>query len=399
MKAIHHQRGIVAVITVLALFAILAMGGLALAGSHFFSNKARMQTVVDAAALAAAKVIDSGGDAGAATAAANGIFDTNAAAFPELNAARGGDLGVAIEYSNTLIPFAAGTTPEIFVRVRATNFRTDASLMRMGGVNEVDLRASAVAGPSPAVGSACNIAPMLVCGVPGQPAFGYPEGRVQVLKISSNNGPIGPGNFMLARLGGSGGSVVRENMAGAYQDCATTGTTVETQTGNVVGPVAQGMNTRFGSYSAGLSADDYPTDLVTRGPSPQLTYDDATQQVRQGSTVITQSNQLDFSYDDYEAQTASALASDPNAIGALRRLVAVPVANCTGANNGNSTLPLMGFACFFLLQPVNQSGQDSYVFGEARASCPVGGRPGPAPTTAPGPHVLQLYRDQGSPDS
>ena len=54
----------------------------------------------------------------------------------------------------------------MYVRVRATNLRTDASLMRLAGVDEVALRADAVSGPSPSVGSACNVVPMLVCGDP-----------------------------------------------------------------------------------------------------------------------------------------------------------------------------------------------------------------------------------------
>ncbi|MEO6186894.1 MAG: pilus assembly protein TadG-related protein [Steroidobacteraceae bacterium] len=405
MTSRRSQRGIVAIIVVLALFSVTAIAGLALASSHFVSNKSRLQNVLDAAALSSAKVLDQTGNVTTATSAANATLAINAAAFPELAAGMGG-VSVAVQFSNTLAPFTPGSTPGRYVRIRATNFTTDAGLLRVASLPEVQLRASAVAGPSPAIGTACNVAPMLVCGNPtaGAVNYGYPPGSVQVLKIGSGtNSPIGPGNFMLARLGGSGGSVVRENLAGGYQNCATAGTTVETQTGNVVGPVAQGLNTRFGDYGAGLGIADYPPDVVTRQPTPALTYTDDTNTIRQGSTVVTQASQINFNHATYASQVAASnynYSPAPGGSGAFaRREFAVPIANCTGANNGNSTLPLLGFACFFILQPVQQSGQNSFVYGEALQSCAAGGRPGPAPTAAPGPHIIQLYRDAGSPDS
>jgi Flp pilus assembly protein TadG len=57
MKAIatlNRQNGAVLVATVLALFVILGMAGLAIDSGHSFSNKTRLQNSVDAAALAAA---------------------------------------------------------------------------------------------------------------------------------------------------------------------------------------------------------------------------------------------------------------------------------------------------------------------------------------------------------
>ena len=61
----RQQRGIVAVLVTVGLLALLAMVGLALETGHLVLNKSRLQSTVDAAALAAAKVLDQTGSRGA----------------------------------------------------------------------------------------------------------------------------------------------------------------------------------------------------------------------------------------------------------------------------------------------------------------------------------------------
>ena len=53
-----RQGGAVIVLVVVGLVALLAMAGLAIDMGHLGHNKARLQSTVDAAALAAAKVLD-----------------------------------------------------------------------------------------------------------------------------------------------------------------------------------------------------------------------------------------------------------------------------------------------------------------------------------------------------
>jgi hypothetical protein len=62
-------------------------------------------------------------------------------------------------------------------------------------------------------------------------------------------------------------------------------------------------------------------------------------------------------------------------------------------------VPLLGFGCFYLLQEAQQKGNESYIFGQFLEDCRAGGMPGPAPTTVPGPYIIQLYRDFASTDS
>ncbi|MEO7775786.1 MAG: pilus assembly protein TadG-related protein [Steroidobacteraceae bacterium] len=403
-----RQRGVVAVLFTFALFAVAALAGLALDSSHLGTNKARLQTVLDAAALAAAKTLDQTGSTTAATAAANATLTTNRNAFPELAAA--GGLSISIQYSNTLLPFSPGTTPAQFVRVTATNFNTAMSLLRVAGVQQVGLRASAVSGMRP-IGSdppadVCKIAPMMVCGTPGAgpPSYGYALNAVHVLK-SGPSATVGPGNFHLVRLGGNGASDVRENLAGAYPGCVADGNNLETEPGNNSGPTSQGLNTRFGEYQGGgVNAATYPPDVVTRLPSPILTYNKTTNTIRQGSTVVTQASQINYNYTTYSNEVAAANYTNPPAPGGngvfQRRELALPIADCSGKLNGQSTVPILGFACFFLLQKAQGQGNDSFVYGQVIQSCAGSGHPSPnAPQNSMGPHVIQLYRDAASPDS
>ncbi len=407
-----RQRGATLVLVLVGLVAILAMVGLATDTGHVALNKARLQNTVDAAALAAAKALDqTNGDEAEATTAALSVFGINANDHPELNAVMGNGLNITLTYSNTLKPFVPGTVPAYYVRVVATDFSMWTGFTALVGVSDMRTAASAVAGPSATIGpesEVCNIAPMVVCGNPAAPApsYGYQVGQVNVLKLASGNnpGPIGPGNFQLIRLGGNGGNVVRQNMAGSYDSCVDGSGNVETQTGNLVGPVTQGLNTRFGEYQGGgINSTDYPPDVVTTEPSPKLTYNSNTGVISQGSTTVTQSQDVSFNHQSY-VQRINAGNYDyqpaPDGLGVPeRRILTVPIADCSGTNNGNSTIPVLGFGCYFLLQKAEQQGTQNYVYGEFVNGCLGEGNPGPEPSDAFGPYRIQLYDDLGSGDS
>jgi Flp pilus assembly protein TadG len=408
-----RQGGAIIVLIAIAMLAILAMGGLALDGSHMFLNKARLQNSVDSAALAAAKVLDQTGDEARARTAVTSLLGLNAQAAgnQELNGVfSGGGLNVTVEFSRTLQPFSPGTSPAEYVRVRALNFTMPAWLVRVVGTANKTVGATAVAGPSPTILEACNIVPLVVCGTPPAqggtaPYWGFQPGQPQVLKSAAGQqSPIGPGNFQLLRLGGSGSNVVRENLAGGYRNCFTGGT-LPTQPGNSVGPVAQGLNTRLNVYSGAMNGgqDTYPPDVVTRQPVPPLDYDDTIGAITQGGQVITSSSQLSFNHSDYQNRVTNGqfdVQPRPNGAGAFqRRIMPVPIADCTGVNNGQSDLPMLGMGCYFLLQEADQQGINAEIYGEFVADCPAGGAPGPDPTSIPGPYLIQLYRDFQSGDS
>ena len=408
-----RQGGAIIVLIAIAMLGILAMGGLALDGSHLFLNKARLQNSVDSAALAAAKVLDQTGDEARARTAAASLLGLNAQAAgnQELGGVlSGGGLSVTVEFSSTLQPFSPGTTPAEYVRVRALNFQMPAWLIRVVSNASKTVGATAVAGPSPTILEACDVVPLVVCGTPpaqggAAPYWGFQPGQPQVLKSAAGQqSPIGPGNFQLLRLGGSGGAVVRENLAGGYRGCLTGGT-LPTEPGNNVGPVTQGINTRLNIYSGPMNGtqDTYPPDVVTRQTVPRLQYDDTSGVISQAGQPITDSSQMSFNHSDYQSRVQSGsfdVQPRPNGRGAFqRRIMPVPIADCTGSNSGQSDLPILGVGCYFLLQEAVQQGINSNLFGEFVADCPAGGAPGPDPTAIPGPHIIQLYRDFTSGDS
>ena len=75
------------------------------------------------------------------------------------------------------------------------------------------------------------------------------------------------------------------------------------------------------------------------------------------------------------------------------------VADCTGGAQGKTTSPLLGFACFFLLQKSIQTGLESEIIGEFAEECSTPGFAGPDPTIVPGPKIIQLYKDSDGNDA
>ena len=415
MRGRTRQQGIVALIVVIALFAIAALAALAMDASHVVTNKARLQSVVDAAALSAAKTLDlASNSTTAATAAGNAIVRANRDAYAELDAS---STSFTFEYSRTYAPFTPGTTPARFVRVRASNFQTNTIMLRVAGTNRMAQSASAISGPQPLGGTGggadvCAIVPIALCGTPGAAAtnFGIPVGAVRAVTLAggqNNSSPIGPGNFMFLRLGAAGGDGLRENIAGAYSACATIGSTIATDPGVSSGPARQGLNSRFTTSQTGsLDTAEYPPDVVGDALETSLSVVDGA--VRSGSTTVTTAEQIaGANHAAYRARVAAQSYQNqprPNGIGAFnRREVAVPIVNCAGASNsGTSNVTVLGFGCLYLLQKY-PTGNDN-IFAEVIANCGAHGEPGttPSPVLAPAASTVErivLFRVAGSPDS
>ena len=426
----ERQQGIALVLVTVGMVALLLVAGLALDGGHIFLNKTRLQNTVDAAALSAAKTLDeTKGNTTEATAAAMAAFNSNAGAYGNAEMQRSyaggsGSLAVTVQYSATLRPFTPGAPAGPYVRVIASGFTMPAWLVNLAGITEKTVAASAVAGPSPTLNrQVCNLAPMMVCGDPnkdpkapgGDPDnfWGYEQGAPDVLKTAASGhweGTPGPGNFQLIRLGGAGAAIVRSNLAGGYQGCASVGDTIETEPGNTVGPVAQGLNTRFGQYAGpmGGTQSQYPPDVITDAQDPQLT---AGEDPVTGEDTVLQNGQLVtidnveerlFDYEEYKDalnQDPSTYDNQPPKGEFERRKVTVPVGDCTTTTNGHGYVPVLGFACYFLLQPAEQKGNEAHVFGQFVGDCTVNGMPGTNPGAGPEPYRIQLYDDPDSRDS
>jgi hypothetical protein len=296
--------------------------------------------------------------------------------------------------------------------VIAQDFTMWTSFTSLVGITETSTAASAVAGPSAPIGTeegneACDLVPMMVCGDPAAGAagnWGYSGDTVSLLKNGSNaEGPVGPGNFQLIRLGEAGCNTVRENLAGGYETCHESTGTVETQPGNCTGPTAQGLNTRFGQYQGGgMNSTSFPPDKVTTEPDPEADEEDGTVVFSDSGDPITDIDQLNYTYDDYEADLETGPYNFPSGT-PKRRVLAVPIVDCSTMVNGQGTMPVMGFGCFYLIQKVVQKGNENFVYGEFIGQCAADGTPGPEPEPdpvgGPGIYKIVLHNDPLSPDS
>ncbi|MGH8437796.1 MAG: TadE/TadG family type IV pilus assembly protein [Pseudomonas sp.] len=420
-----QQRGAVTVMIVIALVAILMMAALVLDGGHMLLNKTRLQNAVDAAALSGAKTLSQVMGAGnaASTTRDAALFtlkeNANATGNKELATAIGGkpEAFAVVELADNVYgPFSfPGPANATYVRVSVPNyslagfFWNFAQSFGTDAVVTKDVTAIATAGPSPT--SPCDLAPLLVCGNPAQydpdagMFWGYRFGDLEVLKSAAkNNDPIGPGNFQLLDFG-AGGKDVGELMAGGGSVCRNVGDSVDTKPGNTVGPSVQGLNTRFGDYSGSFKGSDYPPDLVTTYDKPLMKYNDKSTPARvehQGQPVTSSNGNLSaasaplFDYNDYAERAAACVAGGGGGCQSNgvfeRRILKIVVGNCSGKNAGASSIPVIGFGCFYVVQPAEHTGGDSQIFGQFVKQCEGDNVPGPAPKSDSGPQIIQLYK-------
>jgi len=449
--AVSSQRGIVVPIVAIGLLAILAVAGLALDGSHALGNKTRMQNTVDAAALAAAKVLTLTEKTSEATIAAHRLFSINAngAGNHELNEA---DITVTVQFSTTVNPFVPGSPDGPFVRVRATGFDTQTTLSRVLGINEIPTPATAVAGPSGPLGSGegatvCDVAPIAVCnahtgaGKPAEadPPFGFVTDDLTVLKPGpSDHDAIGPGNYKLLDYPCAKGigNCLSHNLAGGAVSCETVGKEASTKPGESSGPTSQGFNTRFGIYRPGnMSSDKYPPDRVTTEQGNDVLRACADDNSVEHIYLVAESDsdnqfcekdedgnkydpaadfwkdrevftadQINYSYDNSYASDSIGGPEDFEAgTEANRRILALPVVDCQGDQNGKSELKVLGVACLFMLQSLpgpTQAGGQGKIIGQFIDGCEVNATPGEdPPATSPFLYKIQLYKDSDSRDS
>lgn len=394
------QRGLVLVMVTAAMIALLGIAALAIDVNHALLNKTRLQNGADAAALAAAIVLDNGGSTDDATVAANSALSNLATATgnAEMDFS---SANFAVQYSNDpqIFPYSGySSTEDTYVRVAISGYPLEDFFAGIFGFTK-DIGATAVAGPSPSIQILANVVPIAICEGEDSGTSGYNQGQVYALKLADQNqSEMGPGNYQLLDFG-SGADTVREALAGGYEGTIDITEPVITKPGSTIGPVGQGLNTRFGVYSGGgVNAVDYPPDEYVKEPTVKASLD------QNGNLTYNDNTGADgaWSYDDYLAALPCAEGSadcesngQPN-----RRILPVPIVDCSGATGGTSSYNITAIGCFFMLQkaPTSASGKEA-VFGEFIEDCTVtGGTPGDNSDTD-GPYRIVLYKDPLSEES
>jgi hypothetical protein len=151
-----------------------------------------------------------------------------------------------------------------------------------------------------------------------------------------------------------------------------------------------------------MNSTSFPPDKVTTEPDPEADEEDGTVVFSDSGEPITDIDQLNYSYDDYESDLETGPYNFPSGT-PKRRVLAVPIVNCSTMVNGQGTMPIMGFGCFYLIQKVVQKGNENFVYGEFIGQCAADGTPGPEPDPDPvggaGIYKIVLHNDPLSPDS
>lgn len=303
--------------------AVIGTAGFALDLGLAYLTKTRMQNAVDAAALAAARVLFVTGSTAQATAVGTDAFSSNVAGLtPAIT------VTPALTFSDQQSPFAAGGANPRYVRVAANGVSLSTYLIQVMGIGTMTLNATAMAGPVGTTGEICGALPLALCGT-NNGDTDCSDGSCFGLSMNSgttvqSGNKIGPGNFGLMELGcGTGADCVRSGMAGGEEACFTPGSTLGTEPGKKSGPVSQGLNTRFNNYlgGGGLNATDHPPDVVIDGP---------------------------LTHAQYEARLADSSSWDiPDGVPG-RRIAVVPVIDCGAQISGRTTVTVLGQGCVFL---------------------------------------------------
>jgi len=423
-KSKRYQGGNVLVLFVISLLALITLASLALDGGHLLLNKGRLQNLVDAAALHAAKELDQGATKAEASAAAINLLQINLAHTDQQELSRAINLAdidnntavLTIEYSVVPDPFIAVTDLSIeaqFVKVSLSQLTLDSFLANVYSFNK-RVSATALAGPSTAIKNCfTNLVPMMVCGTKGEANYGLDQNDLYVMKTGANTASaLGPGNFQLVRLeNNTGKGDIRKAMAGEAnisQTCFSTGIgngSVPTEPGGAVGPVAQGLNTRLGEWLGSTDEHLHPRDKNICQGNKIAIEDDGTLEV----TAVSKAYRASLYKSDNALGNANCSAppsglninditQSPPAL-AERRVMNVVIGDCTNKLNGMNEIDFLGVACFFLTQRVEQKGQESYVVGEFLYDCAGGGDATLEAVDTPGSYKMVLYHVPGSTDS
>lgn len=235
------ERGVVAVLTALAMTVILGLAAVSVDAGLLYVAREQLKNASDAAALSGAQLLPEGREQAEAAA-------REYAGYNDIDAAE-----VRVDEGRRRVSVGAG-------RQRRTVYARIFSRRE----EQVGAESTALAGP--------------ISGVRGAVPFGvergdFTYGELYALKLSSEGGGNDGGgdgtpyrgNFHALALGGEGAANYRRNVAGGYPEMLRAGDTVLTETGNMRGPTRQGVKERIAA-DPGATHEDFG-----RG-SPRLIY-------------------------------------------------------------------------------------------------------------------------------
>ncbi|MEP6872775.1 MAG: pilus assembly protein TadG-related protein [Burkholderiales bacterium] len=397
-----HQRGAVAIVVGLMIVVLVGFIGLAIDGGHLYLTKTELQNGADACALAASYELTGAPTIAAAAfnraeAAGQTVAQLNKFNFQAAAIANG---DIAVRFGTALSAgspwVSAATAPANAKYVRCTIARSAANgsgiapyFMQVLGFGPQSVSSIATATLAPSQ-SNCAM-PMAVCvqagGTPGN-NFGYTVGNWYGLDFTETGGgnnstytgnfrwidfdpgaptpgcPGGGGQELACMVKGSGQCSLPAPITGS---CTHTGNTTEPgcvgENGNVSSMEAA-YNSRFGLYKGTNNATNAPMDFTGRSyridtwTSGNHAYDGS---VGSGQFNFKEARagfmgtQAAYAPNGGYTNTAGGIGTQHETLGADRRLVIVPVVDCTGFTGGQHA-PIRGYACMLMLDPYDKIG-------------------------------------------
>lgn len=394
----HRQKGVVAIVVGMAIFVLIGFIGLAVDVGHLFVVKAEMQNSMDACALAAAKELTgiSGNQLQIAENAGITVGSRNSANFQSQAV---GVVPADITFSATLggtyqtRAALAGSGQELamkYVKCErpqsgiAMNFIAAVGVF---GPQTVNAYAVATLAPSQtACGiplAMCSKTPPASCPGGGPPsAFGHCPGQWYDGRFEAGGGSTGSFNWIDFTPPSGGASELGGLLSGPGQ-CDTSAPNPVGQTG-VSQSAAVAWNSRFGLYkngagnpNAATSPPDYtgysytptnwPTQFNAYAGAPvggvtnfqakraaYASYGDTVDTVDAGNAITGLS--INNSFNVATHGPGGQLASS----GASRRVEISPIVDCSGWAS-SQTVPVAGWACILLLNPIDAPGEIVYM--------------------------------------
>lgn len=347
-KRRHGERGSVTVMTAVLMIGLVLVIGLSIDVSRIYMVRAGLQNAADAAALAAARELNSG---------SQGLTD----AVTQAQAAIGNTFGLSRTGAATpsaviaTVDFAASLNgPWYTGALAATPFASTIRFVRvttqpasitmlftakvLGNTNTI--QASATAGMSPGLNTVCDYVPLAVAKTDPTTPFAtgteLPLQFVDALSTSLSNQDM----IVLKTDNSASANLTRDSVAGLFPFCATIGTDVPTSNSTSAqglnGPyqVEDGLNTRL---------DKYPPGGVL--PSSQA---------RPDTNVYEDPSFANFNWQNYKSGSPTLAPTHPGSDN--RRIIVMPIVY-TGAINGS--VRIGGFGAFMLLRKVVNPTQPS----------------------------------------
>ena len=389
MNMSHHkkQRGVVAIIVALSLVALLGFAGLALDLGRLYVGKTELQNAVDACALAAANELVCEPGLGACpaeflhNAEAAGIFAASKN-FQDFQRDP-----VAIEPADVRFHTAIGPNGNYLARSDGADPASRFAMCRASidgivpwfmGILDVGAQsvgATAVATLAPGQ-TACNAAPLGICATgPAASNFGFSAGNW----ITSNYTHTGNSVNLTAGLrwvdfqsGAGGADAVRDQLLGNGAACGIrTGDPIKVE--DSVNDARKAWNTRFGIYTGGESMSTAAPDRTgyaypSQAPGPVIAVNTSAY-ANYRSKQAANAPFASFEYAPGSTGISSPISAANHLLhGAERRLVAVPVIECSGA----VSVPILGMACALMLNPISNGGSGTvYLEWRGLANAPA----------------------------